>query len=255
MIALPYKWYPRPQIVSGALAWRLVDITEANGQPMDLAICTKWPSYVVQHPCKVTWLVHQFRQIYDWFGTPLSRLHRHARGRAHPPHRCSEMDRTALLESREIFTISRNVADRLRALQRPGGHAPLPAFAPGLRLEPGPYGDYILSLNRLDAAKRVDLLLEALALAPGVRAVIAGTGPDADALKRKAARPGHCQTGSVRRLRLGRRKCRGFTPTPAPSTMRPWTRTTATARWKPFGGPPRYHHDRLRRGSGVYRGW
>lgn len=32
VIALPYKWYPRAQIVSSALAWRLVDITEADGQ-------------------------------------------------------------------------------------------------------------------------------------------------------------------------------------------------------------------------------
>ena len=35
IIALPYKWYPRQQIVSGELAWRLIDITEANGQPVD----------------------------------------------------------------------------------------------------------------------------------------------------------------------------------------------------------------------------
>ncbi len=57
-------------------------------------------------------------------------------------------------------------------------------------MEPGPYGGYILSLNRLDAAKRIGLLLEALAHAPGVKAVIAGTGPEADNLKRQASRLG-----------------------------------------------------------------
>jgi glycosyltransferase involved in cell wall biosynthesis len=185
VIALPYKWYPRSQIVSSALAWRLVDITEADGQPVDVAICTKWPSYVVRHPCKVTWLVHQFRQIYDWYGTPMSdftgtpedvRIRR----------TLQDMDRTALSESRRVFTISRNVADRLRRFNGLEGTPLYPPLRSGLRLEPGPYGDYILSVNRLDAAKRVGLLLDALALAPGVRAVIAGTGPDADALKRKA---------------------------------------------------------------------
>jgi glycosyltransferase involved in cell wall biosynthesis len=167
----------------------LVDITEANGQRIDLAICTKWPSYVVKHPCKVTWLVHQFRQAYDWFGTPMSdftglpddvRIRRLV----------AQIDRKTLSESRAVFTISRNVADRLQRFNGLQGTPLYPPLRSGLSLEPGPYGDYILSLNRLDAAKRINLFLEALALAPGVRAVIAGTGPDADALKRQAARPG-----------------------------------------------------------------
>src|SRR6478672_7207002 len=72
VIALPYKWYPHTQLVSSALAWRLLDITEANGRPIDMAICTKFPSYMVNHPRKITWLVHQHRQVYDWIGTPLS---------------------------------------------------------------------------------------------------------------------------------------------------------------------------------------
>jgi glycosyltransferase involved in cell wall biosynthesis len=185
VIALPYKWYPRPQIISSALAWRLVDITEADGQPIDVAICTKWPSYVVRHPRKVTWLVHQFRQVNDWYGTPMSdftgtpedvRIRR----------TIQEMDRTALSESRRIFTISRNVAARLQRFNGLQGTPLYPPLRSGLRLEPGPYGDYILSLNRLDPAKRIDLLLDALAPAPGVKAIIAGTGPDAEALKRKA---------------------------------------------------------------------
>ncbi len=185
VIALPYKWYPRPQIVSSALAWRLVDITGADGQKIDVAICTKWPSYVVKHPNKVTWLVHQFRQVYDWYGTPMSDFtgtpeDMRVRRTVH------EMDRMTLAESRKVFTISRNVAARL---QRFNGLTGVPLYPPlrsGLRLDPGPYGDYIFSLNRLDAAKRVGLLLDALAHAPGVRAVIAGTGPEAEALKRKA---------------------------------------------------------------------
>jgi glycosyltransferase involved in cell wall biosynthesis len=96
------------------------------------------------------------------------------------------MDRTALSESRHIFTISRNVAARLQRFNGLQGTPLYPPLRSGLHLEPGPCGDYILSLNRLDPAKRIGLLLEALALAPGGKAVIAGTGPDADVLKRKA---------------------------------------------------------------------
>jgi len=189
VIALPYKWYPRPQLISSALAWRLVDITEANGQPIDLAICTKWPSYVVKHPRKVTWLVHQFRQAYDWFGTSMSDFTNSPED-VRIRRMMMEMDRKTLSESRRIFTISQNVARRLRRFNNLEGTPLYPPIRSGLSLEPGPYGDYILSLNRLDAAKRIDLLLDALALAPGVRAVIAGAGPDSDNLKRQASRLG-----------------------------------------------------------------
>src|SRR6476619_6605640 len=96
------------------------------------------------------------------------------------------MDRTTLAESRQILSISHNVAARLRRFNGLEGTPLYPPLRSGLHLEPGPYGDYILSLNRLDVAKRVGLLLDALAHAPGVKAVIAGTGPEADALKRKA---------------------------------------------------------------------
>ncbi len=189
VVALPYKWYPRPQLISSALAWRLVDITEANGQPIDVAICTKWPSYAVKHPCKVTWLVHQFRQAYDWFGTPMSDFTNSPED-VRTRRMVIEMDRRTLSESRRIFTISRNVASRLRRFNGLEGTPLYPPVRAGLDLVPGPYGDYVLSLNRLDAAKRIDLLLDALALAPNVRAVIAGTGPDADDLKRRASRLG-----------------------------------------------------------------
>jgi len=189
IVALPYKWYPRRQIVSSALAWRLVDITEADERPVDVAICTKWPSYVVKHPNKVTWLVHQFRQVYDWYGTPLSDFTGTAED-VRTRRIVQNMDRKTLAESRKIFTISRNVANRLRRFNGLEGTPLYPPIRSSLKLEPGPYGDYVLSLGRLDAAKRVGLLLDALAQAPGVRAVVAGTGPDEDALKRQASKLG-----------------------------------------------------------------
>lgn len=32
---------------------------------MDLVVPMKFPSYLVRHPNKVVWLIHQFRQAYD----------------------------------------------------------------------------------------------------------------------------------------------------------------------------------------------
>lgn len=185
-IALPFKWYPRASFEGSVLAWRLIDITEANGAPVDLAICTKFPSYVVQHPRKVVWLVHQYRQAYDWFGTPLSDLTgspedvRFRRWLA-------ALDRKTLGEARARFAISRNVAGRLRRFNGLDATPLYPPLRPGFH--PGPAGDYVLHLNRLDAAKRVDLLLRAAALTPGdtsLRYVIAGDGPERAALQRQA---------------------------------------------------------------------
>jgi glycosyltransferase involved in cell wall biosynthesis len=48
------------------------------------------------------------------------------------------------------------------------------------------YGDFVLSVNRLDRAKRIELLLEAAALDPGLEVVIAGDGPDRERLERLA---------------------------------------------------------------------
>jgi glycosyltransferase involved in cell wall biosynthesis len=57
-------------------------------------------------------------------------------------------------------------------------------------LRAGPYGDYIFSSARLDGAKRLDLLLEALARAEDARAIFAGTGPDRERLEALARRLG-----------------------------------------------------------------
>ena len=42
--ALPFKWYPKDEILAHAAAWRLLDLSESNGRPIDLVIGTKFPS-------------------------------------------------------------------------------------------------------------------------------------------------------------------------------------------------------------------
>jgi glycosyltransferase involved in cell wall biosynthesis len=48
------------------------------------------------------------------------------------------------------------------------------------------YGDFVLSVGRLDRAKRVDLLLEAAAADSALRVVVAGAGPDRERLEQVA---------------------------------------------------------------------
>ncbi len=68
-VSLPFKWYPKDEILPHAAAWRLLDLSESNGRPIDLIIATKFPTYFARHPRKVCWLVHQHRAAYELCGT------------------------------------------------------------------------------------------------------------------------------------------------------------------------------------------
>lgn len=190
VVSLPFAWDPIDRIAQSALAWRLLDLEKVDGVPVDQVICTKFPSYMVRHPNKVVWLVHQYRQAYDWYGTPLSNFintpdYRQMR------EAIFRMDRCGLGEARARYAISQNVSRRLSHFNRIESTPLYPPSRYSQRLYAGPYGDYILSPARLDFAKRLGLLLEALAhTSPAVRVVFAGTGADRPRLEQVVARLG-----------------------------------------------------------------
>ena len=82
LVTVPYKWYPGERVISQAFLWRLLDLEESDGRPIDLVIATKFPSYAVRHPRKVVWLLHQFRQAYELDGTELGQFDESPDGRA-----------------------------------------------------------------------------------------------------------------------------------------------------------------------------
>ena len=127
LVTVPFKWYPGQRVLTQAFLWRMVDLEEVDGRPVDLVIGTKFPSYVVRHPNKIVWLVHQFRQAYELDGT-------------------------------ELGQFGDDPVDR--ATRR--------------------------AIHRLDRAKRIDLLLDAVAGDPAARVVIAGEGPDRERLEQIA---------------------------------------------------------------------
>ena len=43
LVSMPFKWYPKGEILAHAAAWRLIDLSESNGEPIDLVIGTKFP--------------------------------------------------------------------------------------------------------------------------------------------------------------------------------------------------------------------
>jgi glycosyltransferase involved in cell wall biosynthesis len=175
--AVPFKWYPVSEIVRQALAWRLLDLTESNGLPVDLVIPTKFPSYLVRHPRKVAWLFHQHREAYDLYGTEFCSF-TDSPGDQQVLQAIHSMDGAALGECRSVFTISRNVADRL---SRYNGLPGTPLYPPPHHLgryRCEGYGDYLFYAGRLDRLKRLDLAIDAMRrVRSGARLRIAGAGP------------------------------------------------------------------------------
>jgi glycosyltransferase involved in cell wall biosynthesis len=175
-VSLPFKWYPKDEILPHAAAWRLLDLSESNGRPIDLVIATKFPTYFARHPNKVCWLVHQHRAAYELCGTEYSDF-----GDEEVDvglrDRLMALDEEMLGECRGLYTISQTVSRRLEMYN---GLASTPLYHPPLiarQLSPGEYGSYVLSVARLEKNKRVELVVRAMAHLPNsLRLVVVGEG-------------------------------------------------------------------------------
>ena len=188
LVSVPFKWYPGTRVLTQAFLWRMLDLEEADGQRIDLVVATKFPSYVVRHPEKRVWLVHQFRQAYELDGTELGQFGDSPDDRA-IRRKVQALDRVALGEASRLFAISQNVANRVETSTGLAAEVlPHPPQALEYRCEN--YGDFVLSVNRLDRAKRIDLLIEAAASDGSLEIVIAGDGPDRERLERLARERG-----------------------------------------------------------------
>jgi glycosyltransferase involved in cell wall biosynthesis len=185
LVAMPYKWYPGERVLTQAFLWRLLDLSEADGKRIELVIASKFPSYCVRHENKVVWLVHQFRQAYELDRTELGQFDESPADRA-TRRAVQRLDRVALGEARKVFATSRNVADRLERSTEIAAEV-MPHPPQELLFRCDEYGDFVLSVGRLDRAKRIDLIVEAVASEPNLRLVVAGDGPERERLERLAA--------------------------------------------------------------------
>jgi glycosyltransferase involved in cell wall biosynthesis len=188
LVSVPFKWYPKEEILPHAAAWRLLDLSESNGRPVDLVIGTKFPSYFARHPNKVAWLIHQYRAAYELCGTPYSDFAHTDLGLRDTLMR---LDSQMLGECRALFANARNTAARLAKFN---GLAAEPLYHPpklASRLIAGPYTDYVLSVGRLESVKRVDLIIAAMANVPSrIRLIVAGDGTQRENSERAAATAG-----------------------------------------------------------------
>jgi glycosyltransferase involved in cell wall biosynthesis len=192
LVSVPFKWYPKEEILPHAAAWRLLDLSESNGRAIDLVIATKFPTYFVRHPNKVAWLIHQYRAAYELCGTPYSDFGHHEPD-VGLRDTLIRLDTEMLGECRRVFGNARNTANRVRKYNGLAADALYHPPKLALRLAAGrpAYGDFVLSVGRLESVKRVDLLVSAMArVDKPIRLVVAGDGTQRANVERAAAEAG-----------------------------------------------------------------
>ena len=159
IIRLPFKWCPPSAIVEHMLACRLFHV--GAGDP-DRVIALKFPAYLAPFDDKKVWLLHQFRQVYEQWGTPYAGMPDEPETR-----RVRDMiwraDNACLSRTKGLYTNSKIVAGRLRRFN--GIEADGVLYPPLDRPElfgPGEFGDYFFYPSRLNPIKRQHVAVEAM---------------------------------------------------------------------------------------------
>ena len=175
-VQLPLQTSPLEEVVKGCLAWRLVNLERVANDRIDLVIGTKFPSYMVPHPRKIIWLVHQYRAVYNLFDSMYSDFQNTSRDLQLRQY-IIDMDQAAFYEAKRIFTISRMVTHRLKEYN---GFESVPLYPPVDDADQFRFAgleDFVLSVSRLEGDKRVHLLIEAMQFVSApFKAVIVGDG-------------------------------------------------------------------------------
>jgi len=113
IVTIPFKWYPTDSLIDCMMMGRMMDLSEVNGEKIDLVIAMKFPAYYVQHDNKVLWLLHQHRQAYDLWGTEYGDLHKLPDGEF-VRDLIMQHDEKYISEAKYIYTNAQNTSDRLK---------------------------------------------------------------------------------------------------------------------------------------------
>jgi glycosyltransferase involved in cell wall biosynthesis len=164
LVEVPFNPGAPKHIPDQMLACRLLELREVHEVPVDRLIALKFPAYLIPHPHKVVWLLHQHRAAYDLWDHSLGGLKIAPNGRI-VRGIIQRADRQIAEEAKGIFTISRNVTQRLRHYSQidstPLYHPPAEAGAFYCAEE---VEDYFFFPSRLNPMKRQELVLRALAV-------------------------------------------------------------------------------------------
>jgi len=189
IITAPFHFGPAKKITQSIRYWEKQNFTYFDSTKVDLVICLKFPTYLLNHDNKVLWLLHQHRSVYDLWDLNEKNGHKFNWKDKVNRFEIRRKDNKNIKEIGRRFTISGNVSKRLMKYNQidssPLYHPPF--FKPS----PGSYEPFIFCPSRLEPLKRQSLLLDALSLSKSsVKVVFAGTGSQLEYLKEKAIQLG-----------------------------------------------------------------
>jgi glycosyltransferase involved in cell wall biosynthesis len=179
VMRIPFQWEPASRIVSQMMMVRGFELWN-----VDRVIALKFPAYLIRHPHKTLWLLHQYRQAYDLFDAGQTNLPAGPAGTL-LQSAIRNADNEGFAEARKIFTNSEVTHQRLAHYNGFDSEVLLPPLNDPELFGGGEDGGYIFAGGRVNGMKRQHLLVEAMAHAPkNARLVVAGPpdGPE-DALK------------------------------------------------------------------------
>ncbi len=169
LLRIPFRWHPAECIAEQILLNLNLRLFQ-----VDRVIGLKFPAYLIPHPSKTLWLLHQFRQAYDLYESGMSNLCGHESG-----ERIMRLVRNAddqcFRECRAIYTNSPVTQARLREFNGFSATVLYPPLLDEEKFVTGQYGDYIFAGGRVGPGKRQHLLVEAMRHVPStVKMIVAG---------------------------------------------------------------------------------
>lgn len=169
LVRIPFTWHPPEKILDCILSSLAMQIDY-----VDRVIALKFPAYLVRHPHKTLWLLHQYRQSYDLRGTNDTNLPEDSRSEEIRNHIISA-DNACFASCRKIFVNSRVTQSRLRHHNGFESKILLPPVSSPEDFYCAGYGGYIFAGGRINLMKRQHLLVEAMIHLPaGCRLIVAG---------------------------------------------------------------------------------
>ena len=180
LVTMPFKWYPGAKVLTHALLWRLADL-DGGGRPADrprdrdevplLRRAAPEQGRLARAPVPPGVRARRHRP------RPVRRLRR---GPGDATRAFTGWTASRWARRGKLGAISQNVADRVKRYTGLDAEVILPP-PQQLDFRCDSYDDFVLSVNRLDRAKRIDLLLEAAATDGSMRVSSRATDPTASA--------------------------------------------------------------------------
>ncbi|HTY22687.1 MAG TPA: glycosyltransferase family 4 protein [Desulfomonilaceae bacterium] len=171
-------WAPPEQLEAAIRFCLNLDLSSCAGKKIDRLIGFKFPAYLISHPQKVQWILHQQRWLYDLWSRfasqiPVDSAWLKFRDTVH------RIDAEYIPRARAVFATSRNVANRLK---RYNGIDAFPLYHPpplAGQYYCAPADEHLFLPSRICYLKRHELVLDALARTKRpVTVMFAGTADD-----------------------------------------------------------------------------